>query len=122
MEALQEGIGGLSVAASPIVTECSKEGAVCPICEEPIALGSPIFPCAKLDSLASLLWAHDRCAKESDPKQWIAPPVCRHWRRGGKCPYMEKALCAFAHPEEERGKGELDTGKRSWGGKRRRLR
>ena len=129
MDELADAIGGdESVAnAPPIVTVCSKAGAVCPLCENAVEIGDHILPIGKKCAPASLLWAHDECTTNSailakNDEEWLCPPVCRHWRRGGKCPYLEKARCAFGHPEDEKGKGELDDGKRSWGGKRRRLR
>jgi len=125
MEELSAALG--PPAAAPATTQlCTKPGNVCPLCESPIELGTPILPVARRGENNKLLWAHSPCAEAQQEQggetEWLCPPVCRHWRRGGKCPYSEQGMCAFDHPEEERGKGELDDGKRSWGGKRRRLR
>eukprot|EP00571_Detonula_confervacea_P015906 CAMPEP_0172302942 /NCGR_PEP_ID=MMETSP1058-20130122/4580_1 /TAXON_ID=83371 /ORGANISM="Detonula confervacea, Strain CCMP 353" /LENGTH=441 /DNA_ID=CAMNT_0013013611 /DNA_START=86 /DNA_END=1411 /DNA_ORIENTATION=- len=61
----------------------------------------------------SIVWGHESCFNPNLPP----PPPCRHWKRLGRCPAKEMAMCAFLHDDDERGTStSLD--KQRWGGKR----
>ena len=109
-------------AEPPAGIACKWEGRVCALCEAPISEGASIFPFTVSPEgqdgrRPGIVWAHVACHELL--RGGFTIPVCRHWRRLGRCPMKEKQCCAFGHPPSNPLKTlTLKTEKKTkWGGK-----
>ena len=92
-----------------LTTTCRYDTVVCCVCLESIAVGSRMFctsmsvqaasPQEEPGGRAKIGWGHELCYSTDLP----AAPFCRHWTRLGRCPSLEVGMCAFSHPDEEKG-------------------
>jgi len=116
-------LSSLSISASscPPVTRKTRLNltpAQCRCCDTPIGINVPVLP-HKWPGTNKQQWGHPLCveileskeevnddAKEGDgnamAEKFIDTPVCRHWKRSGRCDFGIK--CYFSHPEDQKGK------------------
>ncbi|KAL7438925.1 hypothetical protein ACHAXM_006583 [Skeletonema potamos] len=92
----------------------SRYALSCGVCEQSILPGDKMFCFGKTTTKASSIsWGHESCHRVNLPP----PPICRHWMRLGRCPSLQANLCAFRHPQNERGT-QATLEKQRWGGRR----
>lgn len=93
---------------------CKSAGKLCVLCNAETIVGEMIFPLQSCEG-GEIMWAHVSCHELATEYE---TPICRHWKRLGRCPMNENGYCVFTHPLSVLSGSMPSTTRKKWGGRR----